>query len=266
VFENRRDVYNSRYILPESVLAYKSNFDEMLKSTLLAFRQEGVKGVFITLSLEKQLDHFTVLRSEGFKFHNASGDEATFVKFLPENKINRLPGFASHYIGIGGLVIDRHNKKVLVIKERSGNDTKGWKIPGGLVDVGETLDQAVVREVREETGIQTKFVGILGLREKINYHFGMNDIYFFCLLELDDKGVIDQCPDEIAKSQWMDIEDFVNAETRVDTQKRIAKLAQKVLELIDAGKDIEEMCWKREDSLTDLETLKALHPIYHSKL
>lgn len=79
------------------------------------------------------------------------------VKFLPKNRKNRLPGYSTHYVGVGGLVLDFEAGKLLVIKEKNGHDVNGWKVPGGLVDSGEYLADAVEREVIEETGKFSKF-------------------------------------------------------------------------------------------------------------
>jgi ADP-ribose pyrophosphatase YjhB (NUDIX family) len=44
-----------------------------------------------------------------------------------------------------------------------------WKLPGGLVEAGESIEVAAIREVWEETGVKTKFVSILGFRELLSY-------------------------------------------------------------------------------------------------
>lgn len=46
-----------------------------------------------------------------------------------------------------------------------------WKIPGGMVDPNESLQDAVKREVFEETGVEAEMVGLLGVKEALNYSF-----------------------------------------------------------------------------------------------
>jgi len=62
---------------------------------------------------------------------------------------------------VDGIVFEKG--KVLLIK-RAKNPLKGhWALPGGLVDFGETVEKAVVREVKEETGLRTKIVKLVGV-------------------------------------------------------------------------------------------------------
>lgn len=50
----------------------------------------------------------------------------------------------------------------IVLIERA-NPPYGWAIPGGFVDVGETTEAAVVRELQEETGLDIVLTGLLGV-------------------------------------------------------------------------------------------------------
>lgn len=55
---------------------------------------------------------------------------------------------------------DRPGRPVVLIERR--NPPPGWALPGGFVDLGETLEQAAVREAREETGLDVHLRALLG--------------------------------------------------------------------------------------------------------
>jgi 8-oxo-dGTP diphosphatase len=55
---------------------------------------------------------------------------------------------------------DRPGRPVVLIERR--NPPPGWALPGGFVDVGESLEQAAVREAREETGLDVRLTALLG--------------------------------------------------------------------------------------------------------
>lgn len=90
---------------------------------------------------------------------------------MPEED-SKLPSFSTHYIGVGGLVISKDRQKILAIQEAKPIIQGMWKLPGGLVETGENIQTACAREVYEETGIESKFVSILGFREVQNFKFG----------------------------------------------------------------------------------------------
>jgi ADP-ribose pyrophosphatase YjhB (NUDIX family) len=67
---------------------------------------------------------------------------------------------------VGGVVID--DGKVLLIR-RGSEPLKGrWSIPGGILELGETLTQGVARELLEETGVQVRVLDLIELFERIN--------------------------------------------------------------------------------------------------
>jgi len=56
-------------------------------------------------------------------------------------------------------VIIRVGSRDRVVLIRRRNPPPGWALPGGFVDVGETVEQAAVREAREETGLAVRLAG-----------------------------------------------------------------------------------------------------------
>lgn len=104
-------------------------------------------------------------------------------------------------------------REVLLVKDKY----KGamWKFPGGLSDHGEGIGEAAVREVWEETGVETEFRSVLSMRHQHDVQFGNSDLYFVCRLMLKAGGGLDinKCNDEIAEACWMPLEQF-KKETR----------------------------------------------------
>lgn len=58
-------------------------------------------------------------------------------------------------------LVDRPDEPIVLIERR--NPPHGWALPGGFVDIGETIEQAAVREAAEETGLKVKLVRLLGV-------------------------------------------------------------------------------------------------------
>jgi ADP-ribose pyrophosphatase YjhB (NUDIX family) len=58
------------------------------------------------------------------------------------------------------VVVVNNQDQILLIR-RSDNDN--WAVPGGAIDLGESMTQAAVRETREETGIDCEVTGLVGI-------------------------------------------------------------------------------------------------------
>ncbi len=56
---------------------------------------------------------------------------------------------------------DRPDRPIVLIERR--NPPLGWAIPGGFVDIGETVEAAAIREALEETGLRVSLKALLGL-------------------------------------------------------------------------------------------------------
>ena len=83
-------------------------------------------------------------------------------------------------VGVGAVVVDEG--RVLLVR-RGREPLKGeWSLPGGMLELGEGLTAGVVREVREETGLDVKPVELVELLdriyregERVRYHYVIAD-------------------------------------------------------------------------------------------
>ncbi len=64
---------------------------------------------------------------------------------------------------VAGILIE--NEKMLIVNQ-SVSSERAWSLPGGRVEKGEKIGDALIREMEEETGLQTKIVKLLYLCEK----------------------------------------------------------------------------------------------------
>ena len=58
------------------------------------------------------------------------------------------------------------NNKILLVKQK--HEDRNWSLPGGRLETGETLEQGVIREVWEETGLLTEVDKLLYVCDKLN--------------------------------------------------------------------------------------------------
>jgi ADP-ribose pyrophosphatase YjhB (NUDIX family) len=96
------------------------------------------------------------------------------------------------------------------VQEKNGplKGTGIWKLPTGLLDAKEDIHLAACREVLEETGIETEFVGLVGFRHAHNFQFGKSDLFFVCLMKPLTNNIAKQ-ESEIADCDWIDLETYM---------------------------------------------------------
>ncbi|HXJ11283.1 MAG TPA: NUDIX hydrolase [Candidatus Limnocylindrales bacterium] len=68
-------------------------------------------------------------------------------------------------VGIGGVVIQ--NGRALLIKRGSEPLLGQWSIPGGTLELGESLQEGVARELREETGLEVRVLDMIEAFDRI---------------------------------------------------------------------------------------------------
>ncbi len=89
--------------------------------------------------------------------------------------------YGKHWdVGVTGAVV--HDNKVLYVRRNYEPHKGTWTLPGGYVEHTETLDEAVIRELREETGIEARVVGVVGVRTRWGDAGGAVLVIFRCEL------------------------------------------------------------------------------------
>ena len=178
------------------------DFPSVLENTINVLKEDGIRLIWLYLPLERS-DLVPGSTAAGFSYHHA--DEKGLQLTLPLVEGAFIPGYATHYIGAGGVLLDEENR-ILVIQEKY-HTRKHYKLPGGALDPAEHISDAVVREVREETGIESEFISVHSFRHWHGYRYGKSDIYFVCRLKpLTHEITLD--PSEIQKLSgclWMTI-------------------------------------------------------------
>jgi len=105
-------------------------------------------------------------------------------------------------VGVGAVIV--HQARVLLVK-RGREPLKGqWSLPGGLIEVGEPLEAGVVREVKEETGLDVEPVALIELLDRIHregdrvrFHYVIAD--YFCRV----KGGVLRAASDADEVRWV---------------------------------------------------------------
>jgi ADP-ribose pyrophosphatase YjhB (NUDIX family) len=67
--------------------------------------------------------------------------------------------------GVGAVVLD--GERVVLVRRGQAPSQGRWSIPGGLIHLGERLEQAVIREVEEECGLRVRLLGVCGVIDRV---------------------------------------------------------------------------------------------------
>jgi ADP-ribose pyrophosphatase YjhB (NUDIX family) len=224
-----------------------NTFRERLENTVRACRERGKSSLWVEVPMTRcsliETGHMSEL---GFQFHHAINETAVLNLWLRQDSESKVPVYATHHVGVGAVVVNSRNE-ILLVRELRRN-YRPWKTPTGLSDTGESLDEAAVREVLEETGVPTTFHSVLSFRQTHGMAHGTSDLFFVCRLDpierVDEetgKPIIpaptaQAC--EIERAAWIPLDEY--RKMVHDPVTGGHPMMKHVLEVFDAGRHIEK--------------------------
>lgn len=115
---------------------------------------------------------------------------------VEHEQVSRLP---RHVIGVAGVVVDDAGRALVVRRHTPAR----WELPGGALEHGETLTAGLVREVREETGLQVTALRLTGVYQ--NMALGPVAVVFLCRRD----GGHERLSDETTDWRWVSRDEIV---------------------------------------------------------
>ncbi|GAB2219701.1 hypothetical protein Droror1_Dr00007338 [Drosera rotundifolia] len=200
------DDYGGVVIYSESLPSNANAFKSSLRSSLSYWKSKGKKGVWLKIQL-RQSELVPLAIQEGFDYHHAEPGSVMLTYWIP-NEPCTIPAAPCHHIGIGGFVMNE-KREVLVVKEKCPRScSEVWKLPTGYINNSEDILSGAVREVKEETGVDTTFLKMVAFRHCHFVAFEKSDLLFVCVLRpLSSDIAIDE--NEIQAAKWMPFQELV---------------------------------------------------------
>jgi 8-oxo-dGTP diphosphatase len=129
-------------------------------------------------------------------------------------------------LGVGAIVVQED--RILLVRRANPPLQGEWSIPGGLVEIGETIKEAVIREVREETGLEIQPMKLVEVFERIlrdkdarvQYHFVLID--YLCRV-VSGKA---QAGSDVSELAWVMVDELESHSVAEDTCRVVRKAFQ----------------------------------------
>jgi ADP-ribose pyrophosphatase YjhB (NUDIX family) len=124
---------------------------------------------------------------------------------------------ASPLVGVGAVIIE--NARVVLVKRGHPPLQGEWSIPGGVLEVGEMLRDAAVREAREETGLNVDTQDLLGVFDRVLRDPEGKTLYHYVLIDFLCKRVSGELKgaDDAEEARWFTQEEVARVSLAKDT-------------------------------------------------
>ena len=126
------------------------------------------------------------------------------------------------FVGVGVVVLK--DGAILLVRRARPPRQGEWSIPGGLQHIGETLAEAALRELREETGVEARLTGELGTVDSLRHDDVGRVEYHYSLVEFAAQWVSGEPrpADDVDRAEWAPIDDLDRYALWSETRRIIA--------------------------------------------
>ncbi|MCL7384842.1 MAG: NUDIX hydrolase [Thaumarchaeota archaeon] len=130
-------------------------------------------------------------------------------------------------VAVGALILQDHN--ILLVKRVNEPGKGKWSIPGGTVELGESLKDAVVREVYEETGLVVEVLELLDIIEVIRKDDAGNIAFHYVILDYLARPVGGnlRAASDASDVLWASVDEAMNMEITESLRAMLRKLKEK---------------------------------------
>ena len=121
------------------------------------------------------------------------------------------------------------DRKILLVKRRFEPGSGLWSIPGGLVELGETVREAALRELEEETGLKADINGIVDVVDTIIREGGLVKYHYVIIVfEAENpSGELRRCSEECIDAGWFRLGEALSMELTKTARKILEELIEK---------------------------------------
>jgi len=216
------DLYNGLIINPHSIPPFEE-FETPLRLLLVEAQTTQKNLVWLTLTRE-QSQHIALALELGFEFHNCEAHATTLTYRAKSDAYIPVP--PSHTVGVGAVVINEKNE-LLMVRDRIHTSSSLYKFPGGMLELEDSLEEGVIREVLEETGVEAELLKMVSVLNSHPFQFNKSNFYIvFRLKPLTETiNIVDV--HEIELALWLPLDEFFAHDEISEFQK---KLVEKALE------------------------------------
>ena len=127
-------------------------------------------------------------------------------------------------VGVG--VVTIKDGKILLVKRAFAPGAGKWSIPGGLVEVGEKLSDAGVRETEEETGFRVQILELINAFDMIDLDDDGNARYHYVLVDFLARptGGEEKLSEEVTDLKWVPYESAKEMDLTASARKALSEL------------------------------------------